>query len=430
MIEANKELSPVYYRQRPHREKKSFCQGTHRSASPAETLERICPHLARCGITRIANITGLDRIGVPVTLAIRPNGKTLSNSSGKGTTLDAAMVSGAMEAMELFHAEETQLPTFQSPYEDLGKNRIPIEDLPLTAHNLFNRWWPYTWTMGWDIMNQEEVAVPWWSIQMANHPLRLRDLHTFQVTSNGLSSGNNLLEAINAGLFEVIERDAAACHDLALRQLGKMYPAVDLARVDYPVIMELVGRLHTAGMGLALFDITSDIAVPVYMAYVYDEEISTVGVGQGFGAHLDPETAMSRAITEACQGRAVAIAGSRDDILRHTYAPLKNPQNRGLVLRLLAQAEPTCRPLVSEAAATFEEDTQLILGKLQDAGLKRAIVVDLTQEGFPIKAVKVIVPGLENHLLDFCQLGHRARAFVQRSANASHHLSGPLSSPQ
>lgn len=427
---AHKTSSPVYYRQQPHRGKKCFWEGTHRSASPAETLERIRPYLGRCGITRIANITGLDRIGIPVTLAIRPNGKTLSNSSGKGVSLDAAMVSGAMEGIELFHAEETELPTFQLPYEGLGESRIPMEDLPFTAHNLFNQWWPYTWTMGWDIMNQEEVPVPWWAIQMANHASRLRDLHTFQVTSNGLASGNNLLEAINAGLFEAIERDAAACQEFALRQSGRMYPAVELARVEYPVVCELIDRLLKADMGLALFDITSDIAVPVYMAYVYDQNISSVGVGQGFGAHLDPETAMSRAITEACQGRAVAIAGSRDDILRHTYAPLKSPRNRELVLRLLSQAKPSRRLLVSEAAETFEEDTQLILRKLQDAGITKAIVVDLTQEGMPIKVVKVIVPGLENHLLDFCQLGRRAHAFVERSTYASDHLPGAFSSAE
>ncbi len=430
MTVLKKQLCPVYYRQHPHHQVKGFWQGTHRSTSPAETMERIRPYLSRCGITRIANITGLDRVGIPVTLAIRPNGKTLSNSSGKGVSLDAAMVSGAMEAIELFHAEETQLPTFQLPYAELGKNRIPIEDLPLTSHNLFNRWWPYTWTMGWDIMNQEEVAVPWWAIQMANHPLRLRDLNTFQVTSNGLSSGNNLLEAINAGLFEVIERDAAACHDLVLRQLGQIAPAVDLARIEYPIVLELLDRLKNARMGLALFDITSDIAVPAYLAYVYDQDVSPVGVGQGFGCHLDPETAMSRAITEACQGRAVAIAGSRDDILRHTYAPLKNPRNREVVLRLLSEATLAPPPPISEAAGTFEEDTHLILRKLQDAGIKRAVVVDLTEEGLPITVVKVIVPGLENHLLDFCQLGHRARAFVERSKYASDHLSGSVSSAQ
>ena len=108
MIVANPaETSPgLNYRGRSYREAKGFFQGTQRSVPPAETLERVRPTFPVAGITRIANITHLDRIGVPTTLAIRPNGQTLSNSSGKGFDLDAAKTSAVMEAIELFHAEE------------------------------------------------------------------------------------------------------------------------------------------------------------------------------------------------------------------------------------------------------------------------------------------------------------------------------------
>ena len=42
---------------------KRFWQGTHRTADPGETLARVRPYAARMGITRLGNITGLDRIG-------------------------------------------------------------------------------------------------------------------------------------------------------------------------------------------------------------------------------------------------------------------------------------------------------------------------------------------------------------------------------
>src|SRR5262249_47188814 len=45
---------------------KSFVEGTHRTVRPEETLARYTPLLDRMGITRIANITGLDHIGIPV----------------------------------------------------------------------------------------------------------------------------------------------------------------------------------------------------------------------------------------------------------------------------------------------------------------------------------------------------------------------------
>src|SRR5512142_2615893 len=87
---------------------KAFRQGTHRAASPAETLARIRKLMARMGITRLGNITGLDRIGIPVAVAVRPNSRSVSVSQGKGLDLSQAMASALMEACEGSHAEEAR----------------------------------------------------------------------------------------------------------------------------------------------------------------------------------------------------------------------------------------------------------------------------------------------------------------------------------
>ena len=62
------------------------------------------------GITRVANVTGLDRIGVPVVMVCRPNARSLAVSQGKGIDLAAATASGLMEAAELYHAEHIERP--------------------------------------------------------------------------------------------------------------------------------------------------------------------------------------------------------------------------------------------------------------------------------------------------------------------------------
>jgi ribosomal protein S12 methylthiotransferase accessory factor len=41
---------------------KGYKTGTHRLVSPAETLARVQPLLPKMGITRLANVTGLDTI--------------------------------------------------------------------------------------------------------------------------------------------------------------------------------------------------------------------------------------------------------------------------------------------------------------------------------------------------------------------------------
>ena len=47
--------------------------GTYRTVAPAETVARVRPYFSEAGITRVANVTGLDRLGIPVVMVTRPN---------------------------------------------------------------------------------------------------------------------------------------------------------------------------------------------------------------------------------------------------------------------------------------------------------------------------------------------------------------------
>jgi len=82
---------------------KRYRRGTHRVCDPAETLARIVPLLGAFGVTRLADITRLDRIGIPTYQAIRPSSRSLSVSQGKGLTPEAAKVSAAMESWPAGH---------------------------------------------------------------------------------------------------------------------------------------------------------------------------------------------------------------------------------------------------------------------------------------------------------------------------------------
>ena len=90
--------------------RKQYFRGTHRVRSPAETLADYSRFMPRMGITRLANVTGLDRIGLPVCVAVRPNSRGLSTSQGKGETIEAAKVSALMESIESWHGERIEQP--------------------------------------------------------------------------------------------------------------------------------------------------------------------------------------------------------------------------------------------------------------------------------------------------------------------------------
>jgi len=90
-----------------HSARKTYCVDTHRVMPPAETLERIKSVIPEVGITRVADISGLDRVGLPVFSAIRPSAAdgAISVYAGKGITESEARVSVIMEAVERFSAE-------------------------------------------------------------------------------------------------------------------------------------------------------------------------------------------------------------------------------------------------------------------------------------------------------------------------------------
>ena len=397
---------------------KKFWKGTHRVISPEKTFEKIQPYFEQCEIARLSNITHLDRIGIPVTQAIRPNSFTLTTSGGKGITLEAALTSAAMEAIEFYCAETVKLNCFRLPYSELVERHsfILLQDLPISQYSLFDVDTPECWCLGWDLQHGQEVAVPWEAV-ILDYRLRQRNwshLLSFEMSSNGLASGNHLLEAIAAGLYELVERDATTCCNAAQMKIGYRKPKVDLATISSSLVQDLLAKFRAASLTPLLFDCTIDTAIPVYEAYCYAPTHEPISTGHGYGAHLDPEIAAIRALTEAAQTRAAAIAGTRDDFFPAYYSSFWH-RDASREITWLESYPPTIdasnRP--SEATNTFEEDIALILAKLKRAGRQQAIVVDLTPPDWEVSVVRVIVPGLEGHRPHDYRPKHRAAAFVR-----------------
>ena len=113
---------------------KRFRHGTHRGISPAETLARVRPFAGQMGITQIGNVTGLDRIGVPVAIAVRPNSHSVSVCQGKGLTLDHAFASALMEAVEQFHGEDIAGRFRLVSYRELAARELVVDPGTLSGN--------------------------------------------------------------------------------------------------------------------------------------------------------------------------------------------------------------------------------------------------------------------------------------------------------
>src|SRR6478672_8243663 len=154
---------------------KAFRQGTHRLVPPAETVARVRRFMPVMGITRIANITGLDCIGIPVVMVCRPNARSLSVAQGKGLDLPAAQASGLMESVESYHAEHLTLPLKLATYEELRYTHQVVDptQLPRAADGLFHPHLPLHWMGGYDLVQDEPVLVPYERVHL-NYTVAMR----------------------------------------------------------------------------------------------------------------------------------------------------------------------------------------------------------------------------------------------------------------
>ena len=186
--------------------------GTYRTAIPEETWERVLPMLPRFGITRVADITGLDDIGLPVHVAYRPDGLSYAVSIGTGATQAQSRVSAVMESIEAWHAENLRVPVSARCAAvaldlDYDVRELNLADRsPLTANVVLD------WVAGQGLLTGADTFAPADLIRLDLTSPAGWAQALFHVTSNGLATGNTVADAVLHGLVEVIERDSVVSY--------------------------------------------------------------------------------------------------------------------------------------------------------------------------------------------------------------------------
>ncbi len=430
--------------------------GPHRSAPPEATLARLRPLWSRLGITRLAVLTGLDVIGIPVAAAYRPNSRSIAVHQGKGATLAAAKVSALMEAAECWHAEGFdgplrfgtgkevsrhgevadvgRLPPARSApkqgfvgsnTDGRGDDRAPspcgrglgegwrrpdtCAPRPLTPTLSRNGRGSFRATFDESLLQDRDGRILWAEARdLASGRLLLVPFElvsadftmpappgfgVFQQTTNGLGSGNLPVEAILHGLYEVVERDAVArWHALSDHQQAAC--AIDPASVDGPASTWLLTRLAAAGASLRMWDITAETGLPAFQALAWDAE-GVAGIEPEFGAgcHANADVALARALAEAAQARLTRISGARDDFAPASFAPAARAERQASA-EWLSRSRPTRTFRPVHGAATPEADLDNALAALARAGCAQVACVDLSRPDIGIPVARIIVPGL------------------------------------
>lgn len=410
--------------------RKEYRAGTHRLIAPEETLESVRRFFPVLGITRVADISGLDFVGIPVVSVCRPNSRSVVVSLGKGRDLAAARASGVMESIEAFMAERITRPLLLGSVSDLrfSHRLIDVAALPRTTGSQYQPDAPILWIEGTELITGTPTWVPYEMVHTAYTLPAPTGTGCFLATSNGLASGNHLLEAISHGICETVERDAATLHSL-LTPGEAARRRIDPRTVSDPDCLELLDRLDRAGFEVSISNITSDIGIPAFRCLIAEaggqRPVRTSHSFEGAGCHPNRGIALLRSLTEAVQSRVASLAGVRDELPPwdiNWTAPMPTGQ---LATRAADQPGASAADLDGESYCDFNAvgefssddlgaDVAWELGALREAGITEVVAVDLTRAEFGIPVVRVITPGLEGpaYLAASYQPGRRAMKLI------------------
>ncbi len=394
-------------------EELTYFKGTHRVIAPKKTIENTEDKLKIAGITRIADITDLDRIELPIYTAIRPTAQdgAVSIYGGKGITRDHAKASAMMEGFERYSAEkqaddETVIATLDEIAKkgnyinpkslNLGQD---LEKKDLTDFNL-------EWNLAHDIISDEDYYVP---SNAVYHPYSPDDSINglFKSNTNGLASGNVLDEAILHGMFEVIERDAWSIFELT----HKNYAQINLDSIESDIVNDTIDKFESQGIKIKLMDFTADINIPTIAASADDTVSKDAGLlTLGMGTHLDPEVAILRALTEVAQSRATQINGAREDTVRADFAREAGYERMKRINKYYFRQEDEQRDLSdieNKATTSITEDIEIVKDELISNDIGKILYTDLTRPELDISVVRVIIPEMELYALDQTRAGYR-----------------------
>ena len=394
-------------------EKLTYFKGTHRVIAPKKTVEINEDKLKTVGITRVADITDLDRIGMPVFTAIRPTAEdgAISIYGGKGISKDHAKASAMMEGFERYSAEkqESDDTIFATPNE-IGEKGEYIEPKSLNLPQKFEKAdlgdTKFEWNLAHDIITDNDYYVLSNAVfHPYNHDTEVESL--FKSNTNGLASGNVLEEAILHGIFEVIERDAWSIFEMT----HKNYSQINIDSIESDLINEIIDKFESQGIKIKLMDFTADINIPTIAASADDTVTRDAGLlTLGIGTHLDPEVAILRALTEVAQSRATQINGAREDTVRADFAREAGYERMKRINKYYFRQEEeqiNLSDIENKSTTSIDEDIDIVKEELIANDIKHVLYTDVTRPEVDVSVVRVIIPEMEVYAIDPSRAGYR-----------------------
>ena len=409
-----------------------------------KTLMHVSEISRKIGLTRIADITYMDKLYIPNYSCVLPGTEDyIWVYSGKGPTKQHAKVSAIMESIERYSALPTNYSrkfitgTFNQlkhSYNLLHPDEV-VEPLTFDFQNDMLM----DYVEGYDIINKENILVPA-ALALFRYTPNPPSLNPFAFHhTNGLASGNVVEEAVCHALCEVIERDAISLAQLRASAIpfhilykiyqnlriegyhintiskehflddNSLYPDVKISEDNFFPVTKLINKFKKFNIELIIKDITTNIKIPTFNVACVEWISHDYGyLAEGHGTHPDKRIAILRAITEVSQTRAANIQGARDD-LRKIHYNYNNTDDKNAWQFMSSQKTINFSDIITYQNEDILDDINLIIKFFKEVGLNKAIIVNLTNPKINVPVVRAIVPGLETFKISKSVMGFRAR---------------------
>lgn len=253
------------------------------------------------------------------------------------------------------------------------------------------------WTPLWSLTERRQKFLPT-SYLFYNYPTAEHQFYCW-ADSNGCAAGSSNEDAMLQGLLELIERDA-----VALWWYNRLHrPAVDLAAFDDGFIAQMREFYQLHDRQFWVLDITSDFAVPCFVALSRRVAGPTEDIMMGFGAHMDAGIALNRALTELNQfipallnmnpdGTTAYMMGDPDALhWWRTATVADQPYLLGDESQALRGPDHFGPPAGTSVAQLLTS----LIAQLEAAG-HEVLVLDQTRPDIGLPVVKMVVPGLRH----------------------------------
>ncbi|CAM1343363.1 TOMM precursor leader peptide-binding protein [Tenacibaculum amylolyticum] len=341
-----------------------------------------------------------------------------SNSCGKGSTEIQAKVSAIGEAIErysgVFRNEE---PRIKSTYNKLeGKAIHPNSCMlfsesqyknrdAINAEGSFFNVIPnkldedaeIDWSPVWSLTRKDYVYIPT-AYCYYSHPENAKSDFYNAPDSNGCAAGNTIEEAILQGFLELIERDS-----VCLWWYNRLnMPKLDIESFNDTYANNLVAYHTSRNRDLWVLDLTADTGIPAFIAIsARNDRTEFQDIVFAPAAHLNPEIALRRALTELNQ-----MMPSMDDSLPLGEYNYDDPETVHWWRTCNLINQPYLLPNTTKPATKLsdfklpifndlKDDLIYCKSKIEALGLELH-VLDQTRPDIGLNVVKVFVPGLRH----------------------------------